>query len=329
MMPSARDVALIDRWQRGFPLVERPFEEVGRGAGLDEASTIATLRRLRDGGVVSRIGAVVRPHTVGASTLAAMRVPPERLEEVAALVSAEPLVNHNYAREHAVNLWFVIAGPELEMVSDSLARIERSAGIAVLDLPLVRSYHIDLGFSLGAHRLAGFAATRCEPDYRPDSDDRGLLAAIEDGLPLVERPYLDVARRLGLREHEVIDRLTRLSAAGVVTRFGCVVRHRQLGYTANAMAVWDVPDDVVEAVAEVFVQEARVSLCYLRPRRLPDWRFNLFCMVHAKTRCDALAVIDELDRAAETGCYDRDVLFSTRCFKQRGARFSQRTGGLH
>jgi DNA-binding Lrp family transcriptional regulator len=329
MIPSASDVALIDRWQRGFPLIERPFEEVGRGVDLGEAATIATLQRLRDGGVLSRIGAVVRPHTVGASTLAAMRVPPERLDEVAALVSAEPLVNHNYAREHAINLWFVIAAPEPAMVADTLERIEHDAGIAVLDLPLVHSYHIDLGFSLGTHRRASVEEARSETDYRLDPDDRGLLAAIEDGLPLIERPYLDVARRLGRREDEVIDRLTRLSAAGVVKRFGCVVRHWRLGYTANAMAVWDVPDDAVDAVAGIFVQQSRVSLCYRRPRRLPGWRFNLFCMVHAKMRSDAIAVIDDIDRAAETGHYHRDILFSTHCFKQRGARFSQQAGGWH
>jgi len=88
MTPSARDIALIDRWQRDFPLIERPFAEVGREFGRDEMAIIAAFRRLRYAGVISRIGAVVRPNTVGASTLAAMRVPPERLETVARIVSA-------------------------------------------------------------------------------------------------------------------------------------------------------------------------------------------------------------------------------------------------
>jgi DNA-binding Lrp family transcriptional regulator len=117
-----------------------------------------------------------------------------------------------------------------------------------------------------------------------------------------------------------------LSTREIISRFGCVVRHRRLGYAANAMAVWDVPDAEVAAVAAVLARHPRVSLCYRRPRRLPDWRYNLFCMVHARTRSDALAVIADLDRAAGEARHPSAVLFSTRCFKQRGARFSQPTG---
>ena len=101
MTPSATELALIERWQRDFPLELRPYATVGRAVGLDEAATIADFERLIDAGVITRIGAVVKPHTVGASTLAAMRVPRSRLDEVAAIVSTEPLVNHNYEREHA------------------------------------------------------------------------------------------------------------------------------------------------------------------------------------------------------------------------------------
>jgi DNA-binding Lrp family transcriptional regulator len=328
MMPSAHEIALIDRWQRGFPLASRPFAEIGRAAGLDEAAALATFRKLYADGVLSRIGAVVRPHTVGASTLAAMRVPPARLEEVAALVSAEPLVNHNYEREHPINLWFVVAGPDQEVVAETLARIEQASGIAVIDLPLLQAFHIDLGFSLADRCRTSSGATSRTADYRPDSADRNLLAAIEDGLPLTERPYLDVAHRLRSCETEVIDRLARLSAEGVVSRFGCVVRHRRLGFAANAMAVWSIPDEAIAEVGATFAQHPRVTLCYRRPRRLPDWPFNLFCMVHASARAEALAILEELNRRVAAPLAHA-VLFSTRCFKQRGARFSARKGDMH
>ena len=170
-------------------------------------------------------------------------------------------------------------------------------------------------------------APPCDPGYRPAAADRALLTAIEDGLPLTERPYRAVASRLRCAETEVIDRLRRLTAAGVVTRLGCVVRHRALGYRANAMTVWDIDDAVVDDVAGTLARHPRVTLCYRRPRRPPDWRFNLFCMVHARTREEALATVGELDRAA--GHRPREVLFSTRCFKQRGARFGQSKGELN
>jgi len=327
MTPSASEIALLDRWQRDFPLIERPFVQVGRAIGLDEDATIATFRRLREVGVMSRIGAVVRPHAVGASTLAAMRVPRERVDEVADIITREPLVNHNYERTHAINLWFVVAGPNADAVGATLRSVEQQTAMAVFDLPLERAYHLDLGFSLTGNRRA--QAPRPSIDYAADMLDRRLMATIENGLPMVLRPFREVAKRLDLTEAEVIARLRRLSALGVVSRFGCVLHHRALGYTANAMAVWNIPDAEVDVVAEKFAQQSGVTLCYRRPRRLPDWPYNLFCMVHAKKRREAYSVIDDLNLVGETLLVDQAVLFSTRCFKQRGASFSQRTGEGH
>ena len=142
------DRRLLDEFQAGIPLAARPFARMGEHLGLSEAEVIARLRRLTAAGAVSRVGPVFRPKQVGASTLAAMAVPPERLTEVAALVSAYPEVNHNYEREHHFNLWFVLTAPDqasLERVRDEIGR---RAGLPVLDLPMLAEYHIDLGFPL-------------------------------------------------------------------------------------------------------------------------------------------------------------------------------------
>lgn len=318
--------ALVDRWQRGFPLVERPFAIAGQAVGLDEAATISVFERLLGAGVISRIGAVVRPHTVGASTLAAIRVPPADLDHVAAIVNNSPFVSHNYLREHEINLWFVVTGPNAGTISQSIARIAESTGLPVLDLPLLQAYHLDLGFSLQEKKSGSRHVSRSPScDYRPDLRDRGLLAAIENGLPIVERPYREVGDHIGIEEGEVIGRLEHLTSSGVVTRFGCVVRHRFFGYTANAMTVWDVPDEITDVVARKFITNPHVTLCYRRPRRLPDWPYNLFCMVHAKAREQALAIIDDLNAVGEAGVFEQTVLFSTRCYKQRGAVFSERS----
>lgn len=322
MMPSADELALIDRWQRGFPLEPRPYATVGRSVGLDEGTTIATFERLIDDGVITRIGAVVKPHAIGASTLAAMSVPRARIETIAAQVSAEPLVNHNYEREHLLNLWFVVAGPDRSAVTQTIARIQRTTGLGVLALPLVEAYHLDLGFSLNGTVKRDACPVQAPPDYQPSEDDRRVLAAIEDGLPLTARPYRAAGDAIDIDEVEVIARIRKLAAAGVVTRVGCIVRHRSLGFTANAMAVWDVPDPLVQATAARMATNPRVTLCYRRERRPPDWPYNLFCMVHAKTRTEALAIIDDVTAEAEVSRFDHAVLFSTRCFKQRGAVFS-------
>ncbi len=219
MTLSPTEHSLVDLWQRHFPLVERPFAVAGEAVGLDEAATIATFGRLLDSGVISRIGAVVRPHTVGASTLAAIRVPPQHLDRVAAIVSNEPFVSHNYIREHDINLWFVVTGPNAGTVSASIARIAERTGLPVLDLPLLEAYHLDLGFSLHGEKKHGKRdiPQMKAPDYRHALRDRGLRAAIENGLPLVKRPYRDVGGQIGIDEGEVIGRLAQLTASGIVT----------------------------------------------------------------------------------------------------------------
>lgn len=139
---------LLDAYQHDFPLTPQPYRDMARELGSDEATVIATLGRLRDMGLISRVGAVVTPHRAGWSTLAAMSVPAERLEAVAALVSGFPEVNHNYEREHRLNLWFVVTGSDRAQVRSVLQAIEADTGLSVLDLPLVEAFRLDLGFSL-------------------------------------------------------------------------------------------------------------------------------------------------------------------------------------
>ncbi len=142
------DRALLDRFQSGFPLEPRPFATIAKALGCDEQTVIDRLTVLREAGAISRVGAVVTPNKVGRGTLAAMAVPVERLEEVAAIVSAQPLVNHNYEREHRLNLWFVVNAPDRPSVEAVLRDLEARTGLPVVDLPLLQAYHIDLGFPL-------------------------------------------------------------------------------------------------------------------------------------------------------------------------------------
>jgi DNA-binding Lrp family transcriptional regulator len=155
-----------------------------------------------------------------------------------------------------------------------------------------------------------------------DVIDKRLLDAIADGLPLVSRPYAAVAARLDLAEDQVIRRLKRLAAGGVIKRFGVVVRHRELGYTANAMVVWDVPEDEVAEVGARVAAYPFVTLCYRRTRRPPEWPYNFYCMIHGKDRAAVLGQIATLNWDAGLARYPQAVLFSRRRFKQRGARYA-------
>ena len=142
------DRRLLNDFQQDFPLSPTPYADMARNLGVTEAEVLARLEALKSAGAVSRVGAVVRPNTVGVSTLAAMAVPPEQLESVAALVNDYTEVNHNYEREHRLNLWFVATAPDAVRLSTVLDEIAGRTGYEVLSFPLVEDYHIDLGFDL-------------------------------------------------------------------------------------------------------------------------------------------------------------------------------------
>ena len=320
------DRVLIDDYQRAFPLVERPYRMIGADLDIPETEVIRRYDQLIHMGLITRIGAALAPNTLGASTLAAMTVPAERIEDVAETVSAEHAVNHNYERLSGVdsdpNLWFVVTGDCDTAVERSMARIEGMTGLKVLDLRLVEAFHLDLGFRLSG-RDTGRAVTGAVPPDRAaiEPGDTDLMTALEDGLPLVAHPFAAVGDRLGWPEARVLGRIQALVAGRIIRRFGVIARHRKLGYRANAMCVWDIPDDVASPLGRLLAREEGVTLCYSR-RRAEGWPFNLYCMVHATSCDEAMAVHHRLDAIVGTVARGRRVLFSTRCFKQTGARLS-------
>ncbi len=155
-----------------------------------------------------------------------------------------------------------------------------------------------------------------------EARDRALIRAIQNGLPLTRRPYARIGLELGMSEAEVIERIRRLQAAGAIKRFGVVVNHRALGFRANGMVVWDIPDDRVDAAARRLADMDCVTLCYRRPRRPPRWNYNLFTMVHGRDERTVRERIERMAREADLEDVPREVLFSRRCFKQRGARYA-------
>ena len=139
---------LLDRYQQGVPVSATPYADMAATLDASESEVLSALQRLHELGVISRVGPVFRTHAVGASTLAAMAVPEERLEEVAAIVNSFAAVNHNYAREHRFNLWFVATAASDAELTEILERIERLTDVKVMPLPMLEDYHIDLGFDL-------------------------------------------------------------------------------------------------------------------------------------------------------------------------------------
>lgn len=157
-----------------------------------------------------------------------------------------------------------------------------------------------------------------------DAVDYRLIAAVQAGLPIAARPYAVIGESMGLSEQEVITRLAGLRQQGLIKRWGVVVKHRALGYRANAMIVIDVPDERVAQVGALVSQQDCVNLCYQRPRQGDVWPYNLYCMIHGKNRETVLEQWAELRYDCNLTDYPFEVLFSRRCFKQRGALYARR-----
>ena len=321
---SPLEFSLLNEWQRDFPLVSNPFAEiassVGAGSTLSaQAEVISTLKRLSTRGAISRVGAVFAPRRVGVGALAAVAAPVEEIEVIAAQINAHATVNHNYQREHYYNLWFVVTAPERMQLDATLKQIELETGCAVISMPLAEEFHIDLAFDLQSghspmQRGAALAPVRRELDPL----ERQLAAQLQDGLKLCPQPYAELAARVGLSEDEVLRYLQRWQDEGLIKRFGIVVRHHEMGYRANAMVVFDVPDHAASVVGTALAKEQGVTLAYRRERCLPNWRHNIYCMVHGRTRAEVLPIIERLSNIAGL---PPTVLFSVKRFKQCGARY--------
>jgi DNA-binding Lrp family transcriptional regulator len=160
-----------------------------------------------------------------------------------------------------------------------------------------------------------------------DVRDRQLIEIVQLGLPVCPKPYAEIGSTLSMSEAEVLERLTRLKQNGLIKRMGVIVKHQQLGYRANAMIVWNVPDNLVKQLGGHISQFAFVTLCYQRPRQA-EWPYNLYCMIHGKDRATVLMQLEQLNAACGLAGFDREVLFSRRCFKQRGAIYQRATGAL-
>ncbi|WP_332900011.1 siroheme decarboxylase subunit beta [Haladaptatus sp. CMSO5] len=326
------DARLVDEFQSGFPVCERPFRVVGEELGISEEDALARVKTLREAGVFRRFGAVLNPPVIGSSTLAAVKAPDDRFEEVAEIINGYQQVNHNYRRAHEWNMWFVVTAGSLETRDRILAEIEERTGCEVLNLPMLTDFYINLEFPVvNQDRFARESGIATDIEATNISEqatgklshlDARLLLEIQDGFPLTATPYADIAAAIDASTEEVIDAINRLTEDGAIKRIGCVVNHIVTGFDANCMVVWDVPDDELDARGLEAGGLPYVTLCYHRPRRPEQgWPYNLFTMIHGR---DPDAVDEKIDELARDVLpFDHERLYSTETLKQTGAQYAE------
>ncbi|MCL1961004.1 MAG: hypothetical protein FWG56_04375 [Desulfovibrionaceae bacterium] len=319
------DARLIDRMQRDAPLTDCLFADIAAELQSTELQVIDRLGRLLGSGVLTRFGPLFHIERAGGQfILAALHAPEARYAEVTAQVNSLPEVAHNYRREHALNMWFVIAAETPEAAWAACDQIEALTGLPIHAFPKEREYFVGLYLPLLAP-----ASHAAPPAGAPAAAvkltefDRQLMAATQAGLPLVPRPYDTVAAMLASSGQQVRQRLAELLAAGVVRRIAAVPNHYRLGYTANGMSVWDVHDAEVDSLGELIGSQPAVSHCYRRSRKPGVWRYNLFAMLHGHTQDEVLTQADTIATLLGPSCRAREVLFSSAILKKTGLRLRQ------
>lgn len=324
LVADPTDRMLLDDWQRDFPVTPRPFAVLAEAVDLTEDEVIARLSTMQRHGRITRVGGTCAPNTLSASTLAAIAAPMDEIEEVAEIINEEAGVNHSYEREDDWNLWFVATGPDRAHVAATLARIERRTGLRVLDLRLVRPFNVDLGF-----RMTDTKAPENHAPAKPihmdvvQPGDRQLMQILTKGLPIMREPYAAVADQLGWSEKQVLDRISVLSDAGILSRLGVIVRHRALGWRSNAMVVWDIDHDRITEAGPALAAVPGITLCYERQPIEGTWPYRLYSMIHAKAREDAMDTLRNASSLKELQGVPHKALFSTRCFRQTGAMIAE------
>ena len=336
------DRAVVNAFQGGFPVVTEPFGPAAaalrdRGVDVSGEELLERVRRLDEAGTLTRFGALIDAGEIGGTaTLVAMCAPEERFDEVAEQVNAHREVAHNYRREHPhLNMWFVVSVSDPDAVDRVLADIEAETGRETYNLPKQREFRVEAKFPLDGPVPDGDVdCSGLGPDVEPvDRDtltpaERDLVVEIQDGLPVTETPYADVAAGLDADPGWVRRTIKRFDAEGKVRRVGVVPNHYALGYTENGMTVWDVPDDIVDEVGPAVASLEFVTHCYERPRHEGVWPYNFFAMTHGRSEAESQRRIEEV-RATMDGYWDVsegdwDTLFSTEILKKTGIRMAER-----
>lgn len=324
------DRRVLTRIQAGFPLEARPYAALAGELGVTEDEVLGSVAKMRADRVIRRVGAIFDSARLGyRSTLCAIAAPPERIEEVAAVISTYPNVTHNYEREDRYSVWFTVIAPSQDRIDEILSEIAATTGIDdILDLPAIRLFKIRVDFDLTGEREAAEAPKMTKPAEAEvmslTEDEKALARIIQDDLTDGGAPFEAIAEALraggaDVDESWVLDRVRSWTEAGVIRRFGAAIKHHKTGFVANAMGVWDCADEAeVERVGAIMAGFAEVSHCYQRPRR-PTWPHDLYTMIHGRSREECEAVAERIRVA--TGLPAPWLLYSVREFKKASMRY--------
>ena len=316
------DKALLTELQKQFPVDHRPFQSLGEKLNISEQECLERVARLKETKVIRQLSAIFDTRALGyQSTLAAMKVDPARVDEAAEVINRHPGVSHNYKRNDPFNIWFTVAvppGDSLEQVVDILHTLARADETIVL--PTLRLYKIGVKLDLTGQESQMenqediYNEQRRMREKPPlTEEDIRFIRIMQEDLPPLEIPYAVWAEQADTTEEALFAWAKRMEHLGYLRRFAAILHHRNAGFLANAMVVWQVPQEQVDACGEQMALFREVSHCYRRPV-YPSWPYPLFTMVHAETHSACMEIVRRIEE--RIGQFPHKSLFSTKEYKK-------------
>ncbi|MGA1871600.1 MAG: hypothetical protein ACMUJM_23985 [bacterium] len=288
---------LLHRLQMGIPTLSRPFHLLGEELHVNEKRIIETIQGLIDNGIIRWFGAIFSTRTLGyKSTLAALSLPPDRLEEAALVVNQHPGVTHNYQRPDEYNLWFTIAVSKDQQLDEELKHLAHTAGATKwLNLPVLKTYKIALILPLSKNSFSSKILGRDSSDtiYSLTSEEKDIVRLLQENWPIVPEPFKVFSKKLHKQEEILIDKVNKWINFGIIRRIAPIVKHVSVGFTVNWMVAWQLREDYIDIMGERAAQNMHISHCYKRAAR-PDWPYSLYTMIHARSNEEAEETVTTL-----------------------------------
>ena len=314
------DKELLNEIQWTFPLVTRPFDAIAKKFDTTPEIIKEKLNNLKEIGVLRQLSAIFDTRKLGyTSSLVAMEIEHDQLEHVASQINRHPGVSHNYERDHQFNLWFTLAVPPGADLNSELEKFNVLKGIKkVRMLPTLQLFKIGVKLDMVDDKKHEVAPTEEKKEiknikFEPTEDDKDFIRELQKDMEIIDEPFVKAANNLGITEDELFSKMKHYESLGVLRRFAAILRHRQVGFTANGMIVWKVPEDRITSVGETLGSFPQVSHCYERPT-YDDWPYNVFSMIHCKTHDEAYDVAKTIQNQIDVNEYK--ILFSSREFKK-------------
>ena len=314
------DKEILNEIQWTFPLVTKPYDEIAKKFGVTPDVIKTRLTQLKKAGILRQLSAIFDTRRLGyKSSLVAMEIEPEKLEYVAQQINRHPGVSHNYERNHQFNLWFTLAVPPGSDLKTEIDKFKKIQGIKkVRMLPTIQLFKIGVKLDMVEEKKHEVKPSEKKKEikdvkFNPTEDDKEFIRQLQKDLEIVDRPFLEPAKKLGMTEEQVFEKLRYYEEIGVMRRYAAILRHRDAGFTANGMIVWQVPEDRINEVGGELGAFPQVSHCYQRPV-YPDWPYNVFSMIHCKSEDEAKEMAKTIQSQINVDNYT--ILFSSREFKK-------------